>query len=77
MFDAEIGFHTRLIRPTTNYFHLQRTDVKSMHSELTHEHVYISLPLLIFFKNGFCIQRDRDERVQIFIEINETYLTNW
>lgn len=32
MLDAEIGFDARLIQPTANYFHLQHTDVKSMHS---------------------------------------------
>lgn len=45
-----------------------------MHSELTHEHIYFTLPTL-FLKTVF-VFKETDKHAQIFIEINETYLTD-
>lgn len=45
-----------------------------MHSKLTHEHVYFTFPSL-FLKIVF-VFKETDKHAQIFIEVNEIYLTD-
>lgn len=45
-----------------------------MHSKLTHEHICFTFPGL--FLNIVFVFKKTDKRAQIFIEINEIYLTD-